>query len=126
MKPARNKDGFYYFSPETDKALFCCTYNGYPGIDYEFVHALDELRHKCGFPFVITSGYRSENHPDEAKKETPGQHTKGIAADIKVRNGAERRTVVEQALKMGFRGIGVAKTFVHVDMRDGPAVMWTY
>ena len=30
---------------------------------------VDELRDRCGFPFVITSGYRSPQHPIEAKKD---------------------------------------------------------
>jgi uncharacterized protein YcbK (DUF882 family) len=72
---------------------------------------LDLLRARCGFPFVITSGYRSEDHPIEAKKEKAGTHAQGIAADIKVRDG-------------------VASSFVHVDIRDldgnESPVMWTY
>jgi len=27
---------------------------------------------------------------------------------------------------MGFNGIGVAKTFVHVDTRDSESVVWSY
>ena len=45
---------------------------------------VDELRDRCGFPFVITSGYRSPQHPIEAKKDVPGTHAQGIAADIKI------------------------------------------
>jgi hypothetical protein len=35
-------------------------------------------------------------------------------------------TIVKEALDMGFGGIGVARTFVHVDMRATTPVMWTY
>lgn len=121
-----NTPDFKYFSPETDPILFKCSFNNFPGIDYNFVHQLDELRERCGFPFVITSGYRSAMHPEEKKKSKPGTHSQGIAADIKVSDGYQRRVVVENAIKMGFRGIGVAKGFVHVDMRDTTPVMWTY
>jgi hypothetical protein len=34
--------------------------------------------------------------------------------------------IVHQALKLDFGGIGVAKTFVHVDTRKTTPVMWTY
>ena len=55
---------------------------------------------------------------------------KVIAADIKVRDGVQRFRIVEEAIKMGFSGIGVASSFVHVDIRclDGneSPVMWTY
>ncbi len=29
-------------------------------------------------------------------------------------------------MAMGFTGIGIAKTFVHVDSRDSTPVIWTY
>jgi hypothetical protein len=32
----------------------------------------------------------------------------------------------ENALKLGFNGIGVAKTFVHVDIRETTPVIWAY
>jgi len=33
---------------------------------------------------------------------------------------------VQQALEKGFTGIGIAKTFVHVDTRGTTPVMWVY
>ena len=101
----------------------CCDRNR---MSHDFLTRLDELRALCGFPFVVNSGYRCENHPNEASKATPGTHNKGIAADIQVTNGYQRRQLVDAALEMNFGGIGVAKTFVHVDDRDSDAVMWTY
>lgn len=117
---------YKYFSPETDPKLFFCSHNGFPGIKPEFVQRLDKLREACGFPFVITSGYRSEQHPIEAKKTSPGTHAQGIAADIAVADGWQRRTVVEKAIELGFRGIGVHDKFVHVDVRDSVQVLWVY
>lgn len=92
----------------------------------EFIHKLDILRERCGFPFVINSGYRDATHPIEARKTTPGTHAQGIAADIKVNNGTQRRKVVEEAIKLNFKGIGVAHSFVHVDDRSTTPVMWVY
>jgi len=77
---------FKYFTLEE----FACQETGENGIKEEFVTSLDALRHECGFPFVITSGYRSPRHSIEAKKQTPGQHTTGCAADIAISNGAQR------------------------------------
>jgi hypothetical protein len=34
--------------------------------------------------------------------------------------------IVSKALEHGFKGIGVAKSFVHLDTRDSEPVMWTY
>jgi hypothetical protein len=93
-----------YFTREE----FACQYTGENEISDRLLLKLDLLRARCGFPFVITSGYRSEDHPIEAKKEKAGTHAQG----------------------MGFSGIGVASSFVHVDIRDldgnESPVMWTY
>lgn len=105
---------------------FNCTHTNLNCMDDVFLDKLDQLREECGFPFRITSGYRDSTHPSESKKETPGTHNQGIAADIAVTNGKERMNIVHWALKMNFGGIGVAKTFVHVDDRKTTPVMWTY
>ena len=114
---------FRYFQIED----FACQETGENEIRYDFVSALDDLRGVCGFPFIITSGDRSPTHSAEARKARPGQHTLGIAADIKVTGGAQRHAIVSNAIKLGiFKGIGVAKTFIHVDTRDTDPMIWTY
>ena len=96
----------------------------------EFLERLDALREACGFPFVITSGFRSPNHSNERHKEKPGTHAQGIAVDIKAISGTEKYEIVKQALLLGFGGIGVARSFIHVDDRSNTnsnsvPVMWT-
>lgn len=109
---------------------FSCQYTGENKIKPKFVEELDKLREACGFPFVITSGYRSPSHPIEAKKKIAGQHSQGHAADIKVSNGIERYKLVQEAIRLGFTGIGISSNFIHVDTRDlfdeSFPVMWTY
>jgi uncharacterized protein YcbK (DUF882 family) len=110
-----------------DESEFACQETGENNMDMDFLLKLDALRDKCGFPFRITSGYRSKEHSIEAKKARPGRHTEGIACDIAVSNGFERMNIVHEALKMGcFNGIGIAKSFVHVDTRPDNPVMWVY
>ena len=113
---------FKYFSIEE----FNCQQTGENEMVEEFIHKLDELREACGFPFKITSGYRSPSHSIEARKAKPGTHAQGIACDIYVSGGAQRHTIIKEAMLLGFTGIGVAKTFVHVDIRDTTAVAWQY
>ena len=114
---------FKYFTLEE----FACQETGENEISGEFVHALDALRHEAGFPFVITSGYRSPRHSLEAKKPNGGgQHTTGRAADIAVSNGAHRFIIVANAIKLGFSGVGIARSFVHCDIRETTPVIWTY
>lgn len=117
------KDEFKYFKIEE----FKCRETGTNLILPSFVHKLDHLREACGFPFKITSGYRSPKHSVERAKDNPGTHTQGIAADIAVSGGRQRMQIVKMATALGFNGIGVAKHFVHVDIRnDGKAVLWCY
>ncbi|MFQ3255694.1 MAG: zinc D-Ala-D-Ala carboxypeptidase [Porticoccaceae bacterium] len=112
---------YKYFSLDE----FVCSETGEQDMCPEFLKALSHLRQICDFPFVITSGFRSKNHSAEKLKKTPGTHTQGIAADIKVSGGAQRLALVKHASAMGM-SVGVAKTFVHVDIRKTPAMCWCY
>ena len=109
-----------------DISDFDCTHSGENSMSVDFVMDLDELRSRCAFPFVVTSGFRSPYHPNEIYKDQGGTHTMGIAADIAITSGDRRMTIISEALKMGFTGIGVAKTFVHLDQRAGTPVIWSY
>ena len=67
------------------------------------------------------------NHSAEKSKKskTPGTHTLGIAADVAVSGGSQRMAIVKHASAMGM-SVGIAKTFVHVDIRKTPAMCWCY
>ena len=108
------------------KDEFNCQHTGENRMEKEFLDKLEALREHCGFPFIITSGYRSPSHPIEARKEIPGTHAQGIAADIKITNSANRYSIIKAALEHGFTGIGVAGDFIHVDTRGTAPVMWLY
>jgi len=105
---------------------FDCKETGENEMDIEFMKALDHLREVCKFPFIITSGFRSKTHSIEARKSTPGTHTQGIAADIRVVGGYERYVIQKNAYALGFTGIGVHKDFIHVDTRKTTTVSWPY
>jgi uncharacterized protein YcbK (DUF882 family) len=109
-----------------DMKEFDCQETGTNEMNPFFLEKLDYLRHQCGFPFKITSGYRDPSHSIEARKTRPGTHARGIAADIKINSGSEGYVIVREAMKMGFGGIGIAKNFIHVDVRDTVQVIWTY
>jgi len=104
---------------------FKCQQTGENQISKDFVALLDELRGLCGFPFVITSGYRSPFHTIEASKAVLGMHTKGIAADIAVNNSTDRFILIDWALSLGFSGIGIGSDFIHLDTRESK-LMWVY
>ncbi len=104
---------------------FDCTETGENNMDKNFLLLLDELRGKCGFPFIVSSGFRSPNHSKEITKKTPGTHSQGIAADIVITSASKRYTFIQQALALGFKGIGIHKSFIHVDTRSN-SVIWLY
>jgi uncharacterized protein YcbK (DUF882 family) len=105
---------------------FNCQHTGNNEMKPEFLEKLDQLRHVCGFPFVVTSGYRDPSHPIEAAKDIPGTHASGIAADIRVVSSNKRFRLVKEALALGFTGIGVDPSFIHLDIRASSPVIWTY
>ena len=105
---------------------FDCHETGENEMDKVFLKRLDELREVCGFPFYITSGYRSPRHTIERSKDQPGTHAQGIAADIAVQGGSQRMIIVRNAVDLGFTGIGVARGFIHVDTRKDKPVCWCY
>ena len=104
---------------------FDCKETGENNMQPRFINLLDTVRDACGFPFVVNSGYRSPQHSKEVVKDEPGMHSKGLAADIRVSGGVQRYFLVQAAIDAGFGGIGVAKTYVHVDLRDD-MMMWVY
>lgn len=87
-------------------------------MDREFLFLLDELRAKCGFPFHVNSGYRTKEHNQKIKGKTRSAHLKGRAADIRARNGRQRFLIIRFAMELGFKRIGVARSFIHLD-NDG-------
>ena len=92
---------------------------------------LDALRVEYGSPIVINSSYRSTDHPIEAKKEKPGEHTYGAAVDIKCVGGEATYLLVSAAIKCGFKRIGISRksNFVHVGIGYPGApnmTIWTY
>jgi uncharacterized protein YcbK (DUF882 family) len=105
---------------------FSCQETGENFMEDEFIKKLDDLREACGWPFIVTSGYRDASHSAEINKPNGGgYHTKGVAADIAVSSGKQKHDIVRHATAMGL-SVGIAKTFVHVDSRMDTAVIWTY
>lgn len=93
----------------------------------EFLFKLDEARMMAGTPFRITSGYRTEAHNKKVGGVKGSSHTKGCAVDIAVNSGLQRSAIVCALAKVGFTRIGIAKTFVHVDLdKEKQNSIWLY
>ena len=59
-----------------------CQHCGESNFDTDFLALLNSIREECNFPFIVTSAYRCDEHPLEARKERLGEHTTGKAIDI--------------------------------------------
>lgn len=92
-------------------------------LDEEFVAKLDQARHLAGFPFVITSGFRTpEKNQSVVGAVADSSHLKGLAVDLLVANSHEVYLIVTSSIAVGIKRIGiyVNKAFepihVHLDM----------
>ena len=102
----------------------CCKVYGMKPL---FVDMLQALRDHFGRPMVINSAYRCEKHNAELKDSAPdSQHLLGLAVDVAMVDSSERFELIEMALSLGFRGIGIGKNFVHIDFRASIPRIWTY
>lgn len=97
-------------------------------MDIEFVLKLDALREQLGFPLVVNSGYRTTQHNASVAKVEKSAHVLGWAADVRALNSTTRFRIVQAALLLGFKRVGIGSAFVHLD--DDPTkpmnVLWVY
>ena len=90
-------------------------------IDQKLVKILQQIRDHFGQPVTINSAYRCAEHNKKVGGSAGSYHTKGQAADIKVKNTAPAE-VAKYAESIGVLGIGLYETdadgyFVHIDTR---------
>jgi len=77
---------------------------------------LVKLRNKIAQPIYINSGYRCIKENDKVYGVPRSYHLLGMAADIYVRN-MKTSDLFNYCVSVGFTGIGLYKTFIHVDVR---------
>ena len=102
-------------------------------MDATFLEMLDDARGWAGIPFKITSGFRTPSHNayvggvQAGLKSKGSSHLFGYAADIACNNSADREIILAAVIEAGFRRIGIANTFIHVDNDpDKNPAVWLY
>ncbi len=113
-----------YFKPE-DFQCPCC---GVDGVIEDAKERLMFFRAKVGIPMLINSSYRCEKHNASLKNAAKlSQHVQGTAFDVKWdhMNGEDKVKLLRPALEL-FTGIGLHKSFLHVDVRKGNRLVWFY
>lgn len=114
-----------YFK-ESDFACKCgCGRNN---ISHDLIDKLDEARGMLGKPMVPVSGSRCPAHNKAEGGKRNSAHLKGLAADIRCTNNYDRWRLLNIFFILGFKRIGIAKTFIHVDISEElpPEVTWLY
>ena len=101
-------------------------------MDDHFLRFINELRKRCKFPFVVTSGYRTPEYhkslTDRGYHTSPtSAHLKGLACDIVMTDSKKRARFVYEAmnlcseLSLPFR-VGLAGkskgNFAHIDIDE--------
>lgn len=95
-------------------------------IDPALLEKLEELRGRIGFPLSVTSGFRCKRHNDSLPGAKPNsRHLYGQAADVLCLDVGTVE-IAQIAYSIGFRGIGVADNFTHLDIREGKFAFWVY
>ena len=117
--------------------------SGRKNMNREFLKFLDELRSRCSFKFIVSSGYRTQAYQDDLKRrgyktsKSRSAHQDGMAADIKISDSKKRALFIGYALELTqemdlpFR-LGIAGkekgNFCHINIdkkRSNPRV-WCY
>lgn len=106
-------------------------FSNFEMMDEKLLSMLDEMREIYGYPIKITSSYRSPEHPIEAAKKQPGEHSYGAAVDIVSDSGGKTFRLVKAAIEVGFTRIGISrkKGFIHLGIGYPNApekTIWTY
>ncbi len=111
---------------QLDLKQFVCPDCGACKMDSRFMNCLSTIQFGMGEPLIIDSGFRCANHNSDIGGSPKSQHLLGLAADISCMSAAKRYLLIMLAVRNGISGIGIAKDFVHLDLREGTPVVWTY
>lgn len=87
-------------------------------ISLALVNLLQKIRNHFGKAVIINSAYRTEAHNKSIGGAAYSQHKYGLAADIHI-NGVTPKEIAAyvETLMPSSGGIGIYKSFVHVDVR---------
>jgi len=99
-------------------ACHCC---GRLQLDPRLLEGLEALRLAAGCPVIINAGYRCPRHNQEVGGVANSEHTRGLAADIRL-PGLSLQQMYDLAREIpqfAEGGIGAYDgNFLHVDVRD--------
>lgn len=96
------------------------------GLQIALVLMLDKAREEAGIPFIITSGFRTEDQNRRIGGVTDSSHLKGLAVDLRCKTDQERYKIFKGLVLAGFNRIEIAKDHIHadIDKMKKQDIMW--
>ena len=99
-------------------------------MDINLLMLVDNMRHRSGIPYKITSAYRTPEYNKKIGGVKYSAHLLGKAVDISAPDSKTKYSIIEAALHFGIERIGVASNFIHIDLQEETEkptkVIWTY
>lgn len=94
-------------------------------VDAVLLEKIQKLRDYWSCPISFNSAYRCQERNDQVGGAVNSQHLLGRAVDIPLSCfDVDIEAVSESAEIIGFTGIGLYDTFIHLDVRNGPFAYW--
>jgi uncharacterized protein YcbK (DUF882 family) len=112
----------------TDDEIRCKCGCGKVIVEGKLLQMLDQARWRLGRPVIIVSGFRCYKHNLDVGGKSTSSHRYGLAVDIECENSRDRQVLLRVLRRVGFTRIGIAKTFIHVDIDQlkFQNVTWVY
>lgn len=113
-----------YFTPEEFQRCIppCHDYD----MSERFMSRLDRMRAIYGKPMVLNSAYRSPEWELSHGRAGTSTHCEGHAVDVRCAP-EDRLQMLTAAFMAGFRRIGIAETYLHLDDSvDRVQTTWLY
>lgn len=115
----------YFFNEGDFKS--CTPFCSIEQVSPLLVQKLDIARAHFDKPIYLTSAYRTPDWELKHGRTGTSSHCKGLAVDIHCKDSNDRLRLVRSLIYAGFFRIGIAETFIHVDIdASKPACLWLY
>ena len=115
-----------YFKPEEFER--CNPSWSIEDMDQDCIELLDDVREKAGNPLVLNWAYRTKEQDKAKGRSGNSAHTEGLAVDIRCASGPNRMKILQAAIALRIRRIGIDGNFIHVDASKTlpQDTIWTY